>query len=884
MGVYNFNLTAVTENGTRSIDDAVEVRSSVTFDVERLTATRIYPKLDYPVLVKVLANEDYMGSVVEKVPADYKILPTDKETIEKLYRIKIADELFIQNFTLAEGQEENNISWDATLEKNNTYFFAYFYDAPDVSPDYKVLGELTIGQFIEQREWQIAVDSIAILDVHSSPDEDEEWTVRFETTGKDDLYITPDNQDTVDDDEFTALTCDSEIRTPQILEGDVIFYPNWECDGLAKVVHKTLKKGNHVLRFNFLGETAYAHNATWLMGFNYRKSLTLTGSSGGAQTDYVMRVRAYYGSGTDTSDQVYCAGNCNSNFSDIRFTSSDGYTELSHWRETYVDGTSTTMWVEVDSIPASPSTKTIYMYYGNPTASTASNGSSTFQFFDDFSGDLSQWTIDTQNTDKVYISSGSLRHDPDSTQTKNSYFDTRLATTSYSFQDGIIEYSLYLAGTARIIHQFGWRVPGVTFGSGYCWRAQNSSSDGGHLEFTGLASWATRGTAAPAVSGSTWHSIREIANGANYTGYVDGGTGYAASDNTTLGANRLVSHVHGVSLTAASYALVDDVRTRKYVSPEPTYSGWGSQEQPVIDIAGTAYTDDDEASTLNSVSVCAAADSTHDAGDCNTTTGSGVFDIQDVVVSSSSSQQITLFVDGGSSFGNVITNTELTSTSIEDMSGVKLYQNHILLSYETGDTVAITGMDAYDNDQNATDMLFDAEDASPDTLTWESGIELYVPSGKNFTPGGNLNGHDLELDGTYTASSGETINLDGSFKLDSGGTCFPSTSTLTFNATSGTEDLITEGTGDLYNLTIDDGGGSLVVEVEDPVVTNNLTITNGTLDTKSGENNQITARGNWTNDDTFEARLGTVLFDGASNASIDSGCANETSCTNGAFL
>ena len=212
-----------------------------------------------------------------------------------------------------------------------------------------------------------------------------------------------------------------------------------------------------------------------------------------------------------------------------------------------------------------------------------------------------------------------------------------------------------------------------------------------------------------------------------------------------------------------------------------------------------------KAATLNGVSVCAAADSTHDAGDCNTTTGSGVFDIQDVTVSGRNSQQITLFVDGGSSFGNVVTNTKLTSTSVDDISGAKLYQNHILLSYETGDTVAITGMDAYDNDQNSTDMLFDAEDASPDTLTWESGIELYVPSGKNFTPSGNLNGHDIEIDGTYTASSGEAINLDGSFKLDSSGTFVPSTSTLTFDATSGTEDLITAGTGDLYNLTIDDG-------------------------------------------------------------------------------
>lgn len=884
-GTYNMELTAVTENGIYTIKDHFEVASYVPYEIERFTATRIYPKEDYPVIMIIKANQDFSGRVQELVPTSYKITGMSEENIAEILGsdpdVDTGGELTTELY-----KNRKHLIWNVNWQKGKTYYLGYKYDAPNLSPDFHLLGPLQIGDYAEARQWQIAVDDIEIIDVHSSPEQGEDWIVRFETNGQHDLSIIPDDQATIEDDEFTSLFCDGEERTPQILEGDVIFYPNWECDGIGRVVHKTLKAGNHTLRFEFGGEVAYAYNAIWKVGWDYRKPLTITGSTSGSVTDYVMGVRTYYASGSDTSDQVYCGGSCRSDFGDVRFTASDGTTDLSYWRQTYTDGTSASFWVKVDSIPASPSTVNIYMYYGNSSATTTSSGADTFDFFDDFSDDLSQWTIDPENTDSVvyiYSSAGnpspSLRHDPDSSQTKNSYYDTRIATNSYQFQNGIIEYEVYLAGAARIIHQMGWRVPGTQLGSGYAWRLQNSAADGGHFEFTGIASWSSIGTQYPATSGGTWHSVREIANGSSYTAYVDGGSAYSASDGTTLGANYLVSHVHGVSLTGSSYVLVDNIRTRKYANPEPTYSGWGSEEVPLIDISGTAYTDDDEGTTLNGVDVCAAVDSTFTPGDCDTTS-SGVFDIQDVAVSGQNSQPITLFVDGGSTFGNVITNHV-----IDNISGLKLYQNHILLDSETGSTVTIVDMDAYDNDQNSTDMLFDATDSSPDTLTWESGIELYVPSDISFIPGGNTNGHDIEIDGTWSATSTETINVDGSFKLDTGGVFSAATSTLTFDGGSGTEDLITAGSGDPYNLVIDDGGGgSLVVEVEDPlVVDNDLTISNGSLDVVSGEDNQITVFGDWANDDTLIPRNGTVVLDGASDTNLDSGCSDADTCTNEDF-
>jgi hypothetical protein len=295
------------------------------------------------------------------------------------------------------------------------------------------------------------------------------------------------------------------------------------------------------------------YNTSWS-----RRAPVVINNSGSALTDYQVRVDVTY----DADMQP--------NFNDIRFADSDGSTLLSHWRESYIDSTSAIFWVKVPSVPSG--NKTIYMYYGNASIGSASDGTATFDFFDDFSGDLSKWTIDPENTDnKVYIYNGALRHDPDSSQTKNSYYDTRIITKDYKILNGIIEYEVYLAGTARIIHQLGFRVQSLNFEDGYCWRVQNNYGDGGHLQFYD-GDWYQFGDTFPDINANVWHTVKEVVNGSNYTGYVDGGSAYSGTDSTKLTADYLVSHVHGVSLTSSSYALVDNIRVRQYTNPEPTAS------------------------------------------------------------------------------------------------------------------------------------------------------------------------------------------------------------------------------------------------------------------------------------------------------------------------
>ena len=267
--------------------------------------------------------------------------------------------------------------------------------------------------------------------------------------------------------------------------------------------------------------------------WRYRKSHVIN-SAAGTGTGYQVKVTVYYASGADSAGNVYVGGLCNTDFSDIRFTASDGTTALSYWMESSVVSNNAIFWIKLtDDITAAPST--IYVYYGNSIATTASNGANTFLFFDDFSGTLAQWTVDPENVDRVAIVGGALRHDPDTTQSKNAYFDTRLVTNTFTMTNGAMAYKFYLGGpTNRKIHQMGFRVNGNTFTSGYAWRMQNSGGDGGFFRYSG-GTWSAIGTTYADVTAQTWYNVEVRAIGSNFETFLNGVSVKTVTDATTPG-------------------------------------------------------------------------------------------------------------------------------------------------------------------------------------------------------------------------------------------------------------------------------------------------------------------------------------------------------------
>lgn len=134
--------------------------------------------------------------------------------------------------------------------------------------------------------------------------------------------------------------------------------------------------------------------------WNYRKSFSISHPSGQI-TNYQMKILVGESSGA-TGEDVDCGGKCKTDFSDLRFTTSDGTTLLGYWIEN-ITGTTpnqlATIWVQFDSIGTTDTT--FYMYYGNSDAPPYSNPIDTFIFADDFeygvSGDdiKDDWTKGT---------------------------------------------------------------------------------------------------------------------------------------------------------------------------------------------------------------------------------------------------------------------------------------------------------------------------------------------------------------------------------------------------------------------------------------------------------------------------------------------------------
>ncbi|MEM5820645.1 MAG: DUF2341 domain-containing protein [Candidatus Aenigmatarchaeota archaeon] len=123
--------------------------------------------------------------------------------------------------------------------------------------------------------------------------------------------------------------------------------------------------------------------------FNYRIPITITERSGNTLIDYQVLV-------VINTQNLISQGKMRNDCGDIRFTDSDGKTLLNYWIEPNTCNTENTrIWVKVPYIPAS-STKTIYLYYGNPEATSLSNGTATFIAFDwKFDGPISAGTYHT---------------------------------------------------------------------------------------------------------------------------------------------------------------------------------------------------------------------------------------------------------------------------------------------------------------------------------------------------------------------------------------------------------------------------------------------------------------------------------------------------------
>ncbi len=144
-GTYTMELTAHTDNGEKTITDSFVVESSPAFSVERVGPSRIYPVASYPMTITIVPTQDWSGTIEERVPVSFDIAePTESASL----------------YSVREDGEVKIISWDVQLHVGQEAVLTYSFNAPDISPEFYLLGKLQLGDaFEESRNWQIASDA-----------------------------------------------------------------------------------------------------------------------------------------------------------------------------------------------------------------------------------------------------------------------------------------------------------------------------------------------------------------------------------------------------------------------------------------------------------------------------------------------------------------------------------------------------------------------------------------------------------------------------------------------------------------------------------------------------------------------------------------------------
>jgi len=140
-----------------------------------------------------------------------------------------------------------------------------------------------------------------------------------------------------------------------------------------------------------------------LAGWTYRIPITIANLTANSQTNYQMNI----GWGNELTS--FWTNNSHPSGNDVRFTDTDGASLLNFWKNHFSDEDSADFWVRISNIPAM-STKMIYLYYSNDTASSASNFDNTFtkNFFE--SGLVGLWHMDEASGELIADESGNMNH------------------------------------------------------------------------------------------------------------------------------------------------------------------------------------------------------------------------------------------------------------------------------------------------------------------------------------------------------------------------------------------------------------------------------------------------------------------------------------------
>lgn len=309
-------------------------------------------------------------------------------------------------------------------------------------------------------------------------------------------------------------------------------------------------------------------------GWQYYNPLTVNG----AITDYQMKLDMRWGSGTDDPANGIMYGLSNycsyDDMRDHRFATTNNQStaqQLYEWTESVDAGVNRVVWVKIETY------STIYLYAGNSGASEFSDGSHTFNFFDDFEdGDVSDWT-------------------------NNSY-------GTWEAQTSLVKHGSYAAKGVQTSTSVSWtayKSLGLSLSDGYAYRLYTATNDAADV-YKYINTYTTNDDSKIMLAlrlgymayhdGTAWNNIIAISDNTWYLIELKNFTadGYDIYINGTLEVSQATYYNSSGYLTYSGFRgsythttgdiYVDDVLVRKYASTEPSWSfgSWTAFMKPII--------------------------------------------------------------------------------------------------------------------------------------------------------------------------------------------------------------------------------------------------------------------------------------------------------------
>jgi hypothetical protein len=127
-GTYHLTLTATTPNGTRQITSQIVVSDAPVITVARRAATRLWPFAPSPMDITVdFAADVDAATITERIPPGFEV--------ENIVPPGVVN-----------TQEDGStlIHWLGSYTNGQRVTLHYDYDAPDISPQFFLMGPLTI--------------------------------------------------------------------------------------------------------------------------------------------------------------------------------------------------------------------------------------------------------------------------------------------------------------------------------------------------------------------------------------------------------------------------------------------------------------------------------------------------------------------------------------------------------------------------------------------------------------------------------------------------------------------------------------------------------------------------------------------------------------------